>query len=144
LLILTSDGALQHRLTDPKFQHPRTYWAQVEGIVTPHAIQQLESGVLIQGRKTLPAKARMLAEEATAMLPPRRVPIRVRQAIPTSWLELTLTEGRNRQVRRMTAAVALPTLRLIRVRIGSLPLAPLTPGQHRELSSTDIQRGISR
>jgi 23S rRNA pseudouridine2457 synthase len=130
LLVLTSDGALQHRLTDPRFEHPKTYWAQVEGIPDETALRALRRGVLLDGRRTRPAAARLLENEP--VLPPRDPPIRVRKNIPVSWLELKLTEGRNRQVRRMTAAAGFPTLRLVRFAIGPWTLEGLAPGQWRE------------
>ena len=117
LLILTSNGRLQQRLTDPRFGHWRSYWAQVEGTPSPKQLQQLSDGVVIQGRRTFPAKARWLQGQNEPQLPERTPPIRYRAAIPTSWVQLSLTEGRNRQVRRMTAAVGLPTLRLVRCSI---------------------------
>jgi 23S rRNA pseudouridine2457 synthase len=138
LLLLTDDGQLHARLIDPKFGHKRTYWVQVEGIPTPQALQQLQEGVIIQGRKTRPAEVRVLAEEPD--LPPRDPPIRFRRSIPTTWLELTLREGRNRQVRRMTAAVGIPTLRLVRVGLGPLSLAGLAPGQWQDLSEAELAR----
>ena len=134
LLLLTDDGQLQHRLTDPRWEHPRTYWVQVEGLVTPEAIERLVSGVEIQVYRTLPAKARAMDEPDIA---PRDPPIRFRKNIPTSWLELTLTEGRNRQVRRMTASVGFPTLRLIRFALGLLNLKGLAPGQWRNLTAAE-------
>jgi 23S rRNA pseudouridine2457 synthase len=133
LLLLTSDGKLQHRLSDPKFDHPKTYWAQVEGTPGPEALEQLALGVRIQDYTTRPAAVRVLTEAPD--LPPRDPPIRVRKSIPDAWLEITLTEGRNRQVRRMTAAVGLPTLRLVRVAIGDWKLDGLKAGQWRELKS---------
>jgi len=138
LLLLTSDGALQHRLTDPRFAHPRTYWAQVEGIPTPDALRRLESGVEIQGAKTGPARAHLLPSEPD--LPPRDPPIRIRLSIPTAWIELTLTEGRNRQVRRMTAAVGFPTLRLVRAAIGALRIEGLAPGHFRDLTPFEVRQ----
>ncbi len=105
LLLLTDDGEFQHRIANPRYAHPRTYWAQVEGVITAEALAQLKSGLIIQGYRTKPAKARAMPEPELA---PRIPPVRFRESIPTSWLELTLTEGRNRQVRRMTAAVGLP------------------------------------
>jgi 23S rRNA pseudouridine2457 synthase len=135
LLLLTNHGQLQHRLCDPKFAHPRTYWVQVENIPTANAIQQLQQGVIIQGQLTRPAKAKLLVP--APVLPERQPPIRYRQQIPTAWIELCLTEGRNRQVRRMTAAVGFPTLRLVRVKIGELGLGQLTPGTWRELTPTE-------
>jgi len=135
LMLLTDDGELQHRYTDPKFEHPRTYWAQVEGEVWAEALELLSSGVKVQDYVTRPAVVRVLSDVDVEGLPERSVPIRHRATIPTSWIELTLTEGRNRQVRRMTAAVGLPTLRLLRVRMGELTLLGLRPGQYREVSA---------
>jgi 23S rRNA pseudouridine2457 synthase len=142
LLVLTNDGDLQHRLTDPKFQHSRTYWAQVEGIPQPDALRRLAEGVILQGRRTLPAQVRLLSEEPA--LPPRNPPIRFRKSVPAAWIELTLTEGRNRQVRRMTAAVGHPTLRLVRVAIGDLSLRGLQPGQWRDLTADELERLIGK
>jgi 23S rRNA pseudouridine2457 synthase len=136
LMLLTDDGALQHRLADPRYQHPRTYWAQVEGVPAADSLLQLERGVIIQGYRTQAAKVHILDREPD--LPPRTPPIRYRKNIPTSWLELTLTEGRNRQVRRMTAAVGLPTLRLVRVGIGNLRLGNLRPGEWRDITRTEV------
>ena len=124
LLILTSNGRLQQRLTDPRFGHWRSYWAQVEGTPNTTQLQQLCDGVVVQGRRTLPAKARWLQGQDQPTLPERTPPIRFRAAIPTSWLQLSLTEGRNRQVRRMTAAVGLPTLRLVRCCIDLMDNGP--------------------
>jgi 23S rRNA pseudouridine2457 synthase len=134
LLLLTDDGALAHALTDPRRAHPRTYWAQVERIPDARALTALARGVRVEGRRTRPARVRLLGEEPA--LPPRAVPIRFRKNVPTAWLELVLCEGRNRQVRRMTAAVGHPTLRLVRVAIGPLELGALglAPGAWRELS----------
>ena len=136
LLLLTDDGALQHRLTDPRHGHPRTYWAQVEGIPAQGALRQLRKGITLQGYRTLPAQASLLASEPE--LWPRTPPVRFRKTIPTCWLELILTEGRNRQVRRMTAAVGFPTLRLVRVAIGDLRLDGLTPGEWRSLAAHQL------
>jgi 23S rRNA pseudouridine2457 synthase len=136
LLLLTNDNRLKHRLTDPKFEHPRTYLVQVERIPLEESLQKLRSGVVIEGRKTKPAEITLLAEEPN--LPSRPVPIRFRKNIPTAWLELTLREGRNRQVRKMTAAVGHPTLRLVRTRIGTLKLAGLQPGQNRKLTNPEV------
>ncbi|MEB3197509.1 MAG: pseudouridine synthase [Candidatus Sericytochromatia bacterium] len=136
LLLLTSDNRLKTRLTQPRFEHPKTYWAQVEGIPTPAALEQLAAGVVIQGQRTRPAGVRMLEDPD---LPPRDPPIRFRAAIPTCWVALTLTEGRNRQVRRMTAAVGHPTLRLWRAAIGPLQLADLPPGAWRALTTAELQ-----
>jgi 23S rRNA pseudouridine2457 synthase len=138
LLLLTNDGLLQHRLTDPKFRHPRTYWAQVENIPDELALEKLRTGVQVKDYFTRPAQAKLL--NPAPELPPREPPIRHRQSIPTAWLELTITEGKNRQVRRMTAAVGFPTLRLIRVAIGDLTLSDLVPGQWRELSTIERQQ----
>ncbi|CAN1210520.1 pseudouridine synthase [Tumidithrix helvetica PCC 7403] len=136
LLLLTDRGQLQHRLSDPKFQHPRTYWVQVEGVPTVEALQILQQGVNIQDYKTRPALVKPLEREPD--LPPRDPPIRYRAAIPTTWLEITLTEGKNRQVRRMTAAVGFPTLRLVRAAIAHLRLDGLEPGQWRSLTDTEL------
>lgn len=136
LMLLTNNGQVQHHLSDPKFQHPRTYWVQVERIPEAQALQQLQQGVVIQGYRTRPATVRLLPEPD---LPPRDPPIRYRKSVPTTWLELTLTEGKNRQVRRMTAAVGFPTLRLVRVAIGHLRLNGLTAGQWRDLTSTELK-----
>ncbi|HEY9646410.1 MAG TPA: pseudouridine synthase, partial [Chroococcidiopsis sp.] len=137
LLLLTSNGRLQHWLTDPKFQHPRTYWVQVEHIPTDRDLEPLRQGIPIQTYRTRPAIARLLTDQPS--LPPRHPPIRVRQSIPTAWLELTLTEGRNRQVRRMTAAIGFPTLRLVRVAIAHLRLEGLEPGQWRDLTDAELE-----
>jgi len=145
LLLLTSNGRLQQRLTDPTFGHWRRYWVQVEGngALQPQALEQLSQGVLLQGEPTRPARARLIADP---LLPERDPPIRQRAAIPTSWLELELREGRNRQVRRMTAAVGLPTLRLVRVAIDLMDGAPpldltgLAPGAWREVTSLEAER----
>lgn len=137
LVLLTNDGWLQHRLTDPRYGHPRTYWVQVEGKPNPAALTQLAAGVVIQGYRTRPALVEVLDQDPP--LPPRHPPIRYRRHIPTQWLSLTLREGRNRQVRRMTAAVGFPTLRLVRVAIANLQLADLAPGQWRELLPSERQ-----
>lgn len=129
LLLLTSNGALQHRLTDPKHKLPKTYWAQVEGEISKQAIQELRSGIILKDGKTRPAKARKISQPE--QLWERDPPIRFRANIPTSWVELTITEGRNRQVRRMTAAVGYPTLRLIRSAIGPWSIGSMLPGQSR-------------
>lgn len=129
LLLLTDDGQLQHSISHPQKKQPKTYWAQVEGQTSDAAIQQLREGVLLNDGPTRPAKVKVLSEPA---IWPRQPPIRFRQSIPTSWLEIIISEGRNRQVRRMTAAVGLPTLRLIRVAVGPWSLNELAPGQWRE------------
>jgi 23S rRNA pseudouridine2457 synthase len=137
LLLLTNHGQLQHKLSDPSFQHPRTYWVQVENIPDPGAIAKLQTGVVIKGGyKTKPAKVQLLSEPPN--LPPRHPPIRDRAYIPTAWLEMTLTEGKNRQVRRMTAAVGFPTLRLVRMAIAHLSLDSLIPGQWRDLNDAEL------
>jgi len=134
LLLLSDEPGLNTKLLDPKNAHPRTYWAQVEGEMTEEALQKLREGVVIEGKMTLPAEAKRIHPD----LPPRDPPIRQRQNIPTSWLELTLHEGRNRQVRKMTAAVGFPTLRLLRVAIGRFHLpSDLTPGHWRKLTESD-------
>lgn len=129
LLVLTDDGQLQHRITDPKHKLPKTYWVQVEGMPDQVALEKLRSGVKLPDFTTRPAGARLMDEPPG--LWPRTPPVRERRAIPTSWLELTIKEGKNRQVRRMTAAVGFPTLRLIRYRIGEWTLDGLEPGKWR-------------
>jgi 23S rRNA pseudouridine2457 synthase len=131
LLLLTDDGELNHFLSSPKNKQPKTYWAQVEGIPDESALIKLRKGIVIEGKKTLPAGVKMIAEPKN--LWPRSKPIRFRKNIPTAWLEITLHEGRNRQVRKMTAAAGLPCLRLIRTSIGPLELGNLKPGQFREI-----------
>jgi 23S rRNA pseudouridine2457 synthase len=146
LLVLTSNGRLQQQLTNPRFGHWRTYWVQVEGTPQPHQLQQLRDGITVQGYRTRPAKAEWLKAEAIPTIGTRIPPIRVRATIPTHWLELSLREGRNRQVRRMTAAVGLPTLRLIRHTIdlmdGGTPLTlkGLEPGVWRAVSKDEDSR----
>ena len=137
LLLLTDDGWLIHRLTDPRFGHPRTYLVQVERVPSAEALETLRQGVVVEGRRTRPAEVELLAEEPD--LPPRPVPIRHRKNVPTAWLRMVLYEGRKRQVRRMTAAVGHPTLRLVRIGIGPLTLAGLRPGQWRELTEEELQ-----
>lgn len=132
LLALTDDGALQAHLSHPRYKHPKTYWVQVEGIPDEAALEQLRQGVELNDGRTLPACARLVVEPAG--LWPRDPPIRYRAVIPTAWLKITLREGRNRQVRRMTAAIGYPTLRLIRCRIGDWTLDGLAPGQWRDFN----------
>lgn len=136
LLLLTDDGKLQHRLSHPKFEHPKTYWVQVEGLITAQALESLRRGVRLQDFFTRRAEVRLLDKEP--LLPPRQPPIRYRAQIPTSWIEIILREGRNRQVRRMTAATGFPTLRLVRVAHGPVDLAGLDAGQWRLLDSREI------
>ena len=128
LLLLTDDGKLQQRLSDPRFKEPKIYWAQVEGEPNDSALERLRRGIELDGTPTLPAQARRIAEPE---LWPRVPPIRARKAIPTSWIEIVLTEGRNRQVRRMTAAVGHPTLRLVRYAVGPHTIAGLANGAWR-------------
>ena len=135
LLLLTDDGRLAHRLTDPLYAHPRTYLAQVERVPGPEALDALRRGVLLNDGPTRPAEAELLAEPPD--LPERPVSIRFRKQVPTAWLRLVLREGRNRQVRRMTAAVGHPTLRLVRVAIGPITLGDLEPGQWRDLDPAE-------
>ncbi|MFV3333925.1 pseudouridine synthase [Pseudomonas sp. NY15437] len=131
LLLLTNDGRLQARIADPRHKLPKTYWVQVEGEPSDEQLDQLRQGVQLNDGPTLPAEARRLEEP---QLWERDPPVRFRKSVPTAWLELVIREGRNRQVRRMTAAVGLPTLRLVRVRIGPWQLEGLQPGQWREVS----------
>lgn len=144
LLILTNDTSLNHKLLNPSFQHQREYWVQVDGQITAKAIQQLQKTVdiSIDGKihKTLPAKA--VAFENEPLVPERNPPIRFRKNIPTSWLSLTLTEGKNRQVRKMTAAVGFPTLRLIRQRIEKINLGNMQPGEMKKLEQGEIYKQL--
>ena len=135
LLLLTDDGKLNQRLTDPRWKAPKTYYVQVEGTPTEDALDRLRRGVELKDGLTLPAEAKRLDEPA--WLWPRTPPIRVRKTVPDAWIELVIREGRNRQVRRMTAAVGLPTLRLVRAAIGPYRLAGLAPGEWR----TETPRG---
>jgi 23S rRNA pseudouridine2457 synthase len=129
LVVLTDDGILQSRIADPRHELEKVYWVQVEGDISEAALARLRNGVPVAGVTTRPARARRIDEP---VLPPLEPPIRVRRAIPTAWIELGLREGRNRQVRRMTAAVGHPTLRLVRVAVGPWRLAGLAPGEWRE------------
>jgi len=145
LLILTNDKTLNHRLLNPQFAHERTYWVQVEGIPTKEALRQLEKGVDIKLSQkkihhTLPAKVTLLQNPPT--VPDRDPPIRFRQNQPTSWLELTLTEGKNRQVRKMTAKVGFPTLRLIRTSIEGLTIEGMDVGQVLKISENTLERKV--
>ncbi|MEO1394197.1 MAG: pseudouridine synthase [Cyanobacteria bacterium J06634_5] len=141
LLLLTDDGPMQHRLSHPKFAHRRQYWAQVERIPDEAALEKLRQGVSIRNYRTRPAQARAIVDPS---LPPRTPPIRYRKQIPTAWIELTLTEGKNRQVRRMTAAVGFPTLRLVRSALYlpgnlALTLEGLAPGDWRDLTEKEVR-----
>lgn len=139
LLLLSDEPGFNNRLLDPKTAHPRTYLAQVEGIPTVEAVARLARGGLeIQGHRTLACKVRLLEDEPE--LAPRSPPVRFRQSIPTAWLELQLIEGKNRQVRRMTAAVGFPTLRLVRVAIGRLEAPDLSPGKWENLDAGRVAR----
>ena len=133
LLLLTDDGALIHQLTDPRHAHPKTYLVQLEGLVTEQAAEALRRGVVLRGSRTRPAEAEIIGEPG---LPPRPVPVRAYH--PTSWLKVVLREGQKRQLRRMTAAVGFPTLRLVRWAIGPLTLEGLAPGEWRELRSAEV------
>lgn len=137
LMLLTSDGTLSHRITDPQHKLPKVYLVQVERIPDERALQQLRRGVLLSGTMTRPAEVRALDEEPA--LPERSVPIRFRKTVPTCWIEMTIYEGMNRQVRRMTAAVGHPALRLVRVAIGPVLLGDLSPGVWRELTADEIR-----
>jgi len=137
LLLLTSDGSLQARISDPRHKMPKTYWAQVEKEITAAAVLELRSGLTLNDGPTLPCGASVLPDPG---LPARTPPIRFRKTVPTSWTEIILKEGRNRQVRRMLAAVGFPVLRLIRRAIGPLTLEGLEPGQWRELTEKEIRK----
>ena len=131
LLLLTDDGALANRITDPRHKQAKTYWVQVEGEPDPGQLSALREGVVLNDGITLPAQARAL--ETVPALWPRDPPVRFRKTVPDAWIELTINEGRNRQVRRMTAAVGLPTLRLVRVSMGEHALGELRPGEWKLL-----------
>jgi 23S rRNA pseudouridine2457 synthase len=137
LLLLTDDGPLAHRLTDPRFEHPKTYLVQVERIPDETSLEQLGRGVDLKDGRTRPARVTLLPEPPT--FPERSAPIRFRKSVPTAWLQLTIHEGRNRQIRRMTAAVGHPTLRLVRVGLGPVTLGGLAPGEWRELTSAEVE-----
>jgi 23S rRNA pseudouridine2457 synthase len=135
LLVLTDDGSLAHRLTDPRFAHPKTYLVQVERVPEAPALNALRQGVVLREGPTRPAHVDLL--ENPPPLPDRAAPIRFRKNVPTAWLRLTIHEGRNRQVRRMTAAVGHPTLRLVRLAVGPVSLGALAPGQWREVNERE-------
>jgi 23S rRNA pseudouridine2457 synthase len=135
LVVLTDDGPLQARLADPRHGMEKTYWAQVDGAPTPEALERLRTGVALKDGRTGPARVTLIGEPPG--LWPRDPPIRYRAAIPTAWIEIGLREGRNRQVRRMTAAVGYPTLRLIRAAVGPYQLGALRPGEWREIGPPD-------
>ena len=137
LLLLTADGALAHRLTDPEYKLPKVYLVQVERIPDANVLEKLRHGVVIRGRTTRSAHVRLLEEPP--IIWERPVPIRFRKSVPTSWLEMTITEGMNRQIRRMTAAVGYPTLRVVRIAIGGLKLGHLLPGEYREVTKEEMK-----
>lgn len=135
LVVLTNHGGLQHRIAEPRYKMPKTYLAQVEGIPGDGALGELRKGVPLNDGMTMPAEAELTEEPV--WLWPRTPPIRYRKNIPTAWIRLTIMEGRNRQVRRMTAAVGFPTLRLIRIKVGKWELGDLRPGEWREETFSD-------
>jgi 23S rRNA pseudouridine2457 synthase len=137
LLVLTADGWLAHRITDPRHKLPKVYLVQVERVPPQEALEQLRAGVLLQGRCTRPAEVELLSQPPA--LPERPVPIRFRKTVPTAWLKITVREGQNRQVRRMTAAVGHPTLRLVRLEIGPWRLGNLKPGQWRDVRAEELE-----
>jgi 23S rRNA pseudouridine2457 synthase len=140
LLILTSYGKLQHYISQPRYKMAKTYWAQVEREITPDAIDYLRTGVKLKDGTTAPAKVQLIDEPD---IWPRNPPIRERKNVPTSWIEISITEGRNRQVRRMTAEAGFPTLRLIRVAIGPWQLGDLQPGQYQEIPRNELLQTLS-
>ncbi|WP_148863049.1 pseudouridine synthase [Marinobacter fonticola] len=141
LVLLTDDGALQHRIASPQQKMAKTYWAQVEGNIDDEALARLSNGVVLKDGPTRPAKVHRLTEPD---LWPRNPPVRFRANVPTSWIELTITEGKNRQVRRMTAAVGFPTLRLVRTSIGDWDIDGLAPGGTRQLQIHTPQKDMRR
>ena len=138
LMLLTSDGALAHYITDPQHKLPKVYLAQVERIPDDEALKDLRQGILLSGTRTRPAEVQLLSKPPE--FPERPVPIRFRKSVATAWLQITLREGLNRQVRRMTAAVGHPTVRLVRIAIGPIILGGLKPGESRELTKSEIDR----
>jgi 23S rRNA pseudouridine2457 synthase len=141
LLLLSDEAALNERLLHPRHGHAREYWVEVERVPTKRALDDLERGVIVQARRTLPCRARVM--DPAPSIAPRVPPIRVRQSIPTCWIAIELVEGKNRQIRRMTAAIGHPTLRLVRVRIGEFELGDLAPGAWRELAPADRARVLA-
>jgi 23S rRNA pseudouridine2457 synthase len=137
LMLLTSDGVLAHHITDPQHKLPKVYLAQVERVPDDEALKQLRQGLLLNGTRTRPAEVQLLSKPPE--IPERPVPIRFRKSVPTAWLQITLREGLNRQVRRMTAAVGHPTVRLIRIAIGPVMVGNLKPGQWRDLTKREIE-----
>jgi 23S rRNA pseudouridine2457 synthase len=150
LLLLTDSGPLNARLTQPRYAHPRTYWVQVERVPSEEALERLRQGIMLKDGPTRPAQVALMDEPPRVddePLPEREPPIRQRKTVPTAWLALTLTEGRNRQVRRMTAAIGHPTLRLVRCAIGPIALDGLRPGRWAPLTVGEIEqlrRSLSR
>ena len=138
LMLLTSDGALAHYITDPEHKVSKIYLAQVERVPDEAALERLRRGVLLKGQRTRPAQVHVLSD--APQLPDRPVPIRFRKSVPTTWLQITIQEGMNRQVRKMTAAVGHPTLRLVRVAIGPIALGDLRPGQWRVLTPREVEQ----
>ncbi len=143
-LLLSDETSMVKYLLEPKYAHPREYWVQVEGTAEQAALESLRKGIQIQDYTTKPCQARLLSEHDITCLPERIPPIRYRKNTPTSWTSLELTEGKNRQVRRMTAAMGLPTLRLVRVRIGELPLPFWETGAWRELTMSERRSALGR
>lgn len=141
LMLLTSDGALAHVITDPQHKLPKVYLAQVERVPNEDALDRLRRGVVLNGKRTRAAEVRLLKDDPE--LAERQVPIRFRKNVPTSWMEITLREGLNRQVRHMTAAVGYPTLRLVRIAIGQIRLGDLQPGKWREISRAEVAQIFS-
>lgn len=141
LLLLSDEAALNERLLHPTHGHRRIYWAQVERVPAAEALAELQRGVMIQGRRTLPCRAQLLDPQPT--MPARVPPIRFRKNVADAWIALELVEGKNRQVRRMTAAIGHPTLRLVRVQIGEFTLGDLPPGQWRELTEPERERVLA-
>jgi 23S rRNA pseudouridine2457 synthase len=141
LLLLSDEATLNERLLHPRHAHAREYWVEIERVPTARALGDLERGVVVQGRRTLPCHARLL--DPAPIVGPRVPPIRVRKTVPTCWIAIELVEGKNRQVRRMVAAIGHPALRLLRARIGAFELGDLAPGDWRELSDVDRARVLT-